>query len=83
MKKILLINLPSETLLPDSYLQAKLRKAGLRFDAVQIDRSKSKAMFYVNNPEDLKGILCYVEEEVISSDFLESTSALGSIFSQE
>ncbi|WP_438301559.1 hypothetical protein [Pseudomonas sp. NMS19W] len=57
MKKLLLINLPPETLLTDSHLQAKLRGIGIKFDAIQIDRSKSKALVYVNNAEPLKGIL--------------------------
>ncbi|WP_248741160.1 hypothetical protein [Pseudomonas sp. MWU12-2029] len=75
MKKLLLMNLPSEELLTDSDLQAKLRVMGIGFDAIQIDRSKSKALVYVNDSEKLRGILGYTED-VIVSDFLDSTSAL-------
>ena len=76
MKKLLLMNLPSEGLLTDSELQAKLREVGVVFDAIQIDRSKSKALVYVNNPEKLRGILGSAEDDVVVSDFSEPTSAL-------
>jgi len=75
VEQLLLINIPPEELLTDSELQAKLRNIGFIFDAIQIDRSKSKALVYVNNSEKLRGVLGYTED-VIVSDFLDSTSAL-------
>ncbi len=76
MERLLLINIPPEELLTDSGLQAKLRSIGVIFDAIQIDRSKSKALVYVNNSEKLRGILGYAEDDVVVSDVLDSTSAL-------
>ena len=76
MKKLLLMNLPSEELLTDSDLQAKLRGMGIGFDAIQIDRPKSKVLVYVNDSEKIQGILGYTEDDVVVSDFLDPASGL-------
>lgn len=76
VKTLLLFNLPSEELLTDSDLKSKLTEAGISFDAIQIDRSQSNALVYVNNHERLKGILGYADDVVVSTGRLRPVPVL-------